>query len=72
MQSVLGVSLFSTNISIFDGYVDTLLVNGFNYLRIDIPDYKNTSWLVQLKTSILRAIAKGANVIWDISSNTFN
>ncbi|MBE3115033.1 MAG: hypothetical protein IMZ59_05880 [Actinobacteria bacterium] len=72
--SGLGMGLFSTSTpSIFDGYVDTLLANGFTELRIDIPNYQDTTWLTQSKTAVIRAIAKGANVVWGVSSyNTSN
>ena len=49
-------------------YVDTLLANGFTELRIDIPDYQNTSWLASSKASLPGIIAKGAKVIWGVSS----
>lgn len=72
--SGMGMGLYSTGTtSIFDGYVDTLLANGFTELRIDIPDYQDTNWLAQSKAAVVRAIAKGAKVIWGVSSyNTTN
>jgi hypothetical protein len=53
-------------------YVDTLLANGFTELRIDIPDYQNTAWLAQSKAALPGIIAKGAKVIWGVSSNKKN
>lgn len=52
----------------FDDYVDTLLANGFTELRIDVPDY-NTPIMAERKEAYLSAIAKGAKVIWGVSSN---
>jgi hypothetical protein len=67
--SGLGMGLFSTSdASTFDSYVDTLLASGFRELRIDIPNYQDANWLAQSKASVKRAIAKGANVIWGVSS----
>jgi hypothetical protein len=47
--------------------VDILLANGFTELRIDIPDYQNTSWLAASKAALPAIIAKGAKVIWGVS-----
>ena len=70
--SGLGMGIFSiNNTSTFDGYVDTLIANGFTNLRIDIPTYLDTEWLVRSKTAVIRAVAKGANVIWGVSSNPY-
>ena len=55
-----------------ESYIDTLLANGFTELRIDIPDYQATNWLSYSKTMIIRTIAKGAKVIWGVSSNAYN
>jgi hypothetical protein len=69
--SGLGIGIFSIdNTSAFDGYVDTLLANGFTSLRIDIPNYQDTSWLARSKAAVIRAIAKGANVTWGVTSNS--
>ena len=72
--SGLGMGLFSTSTpSIFDNYIDTLLANGFTELRIDIPNYQDTTWLAQSKAAVIRAVARGAHVIWGVSSyNTSN
>jgi hypothetical protein len=65
----LGMGLFSTSdTSTFDGYIDTLLASGFTELRIDIPNYQDANWLAQSKAAVKRAVAKGANVIWGVSS----
>jgi len=66
--SGLGMVLYSSQAS----YVDTLLANGFTELRIDIPDYQNTSWLASSKSTLPGIIAKGAKVIWGVSSNAYN
>ena len=66
--SGLGMILYSSQA----GYVDTLLTNGFTELRIDIPDYQNTVWLAHSKATLPGIIAKGAKVIWGISSNKYN
>lgn len=69
----LGMGLFSSsNTSIFESYIDTLLLNNINYLRIDIPDYQNTSLLAQSKAAVTIAVAKGCKVIWGVSSNKGN
>ncbi len=65
----LGMVLYSSQV---DNYIDLLLKNGFTELRIDIPDYQNTSWLAQSKAAVIRAVAKGAKVIWGVSSNSYN
>ena len=66
--SGLGMVLYSSQAS----YVDTLLANGFTELRIDIPDYQNTSWLASSKAILPGIIAKGVKVIWGVSSNNYN
>jgi len=72
--SGLGMGLFSTSTpSIFDNYIDTLLANGFTELRIDIPNYQDKTWLAQSKDAVAKAAARGANVVWGVSSyNTSN
>jgi hypothetical protein len=55
----------------FDGWVDTLLAYGFTELRVDVPSYQNTAIVAQSKAAVIRAIAKGARVIWGVSSNSF-
>lgn len=62
----------SAIISNFDNSVDDLLNNNITYLRVDIPDYQNAAVLAQSKAAVIRAIAKGANIIWGVSSNKFN
>ena len=66
--SGLGMGLCSSEAS----YVDTLLANGFTQLRIDIPDYQNNIWLASSKATLPGIIAKGAKVIWGVSSNNYN
>ena len=69
--SGLGMGLFSTkNSSEFDEYVDILLVNGFTELRIGLPDYTDTTYIAQTKAAIVRAVAKGAKVIWGVCSGS--
>ena len=72
-KSGLGMGMFSWSpASTFNGWVDTLLANGFTDLRIDIPSYQDTAWVAESKICVLSALAKGANVIWGVSSNKFN
>jgi len=67
--SGLGMGLFSTeNSSEFDEYVDILLANGFTELRIGLPNYTDTTYITQTKAAIIRAVAKGAEVIWGVCS----
>jgi len=69
--SGLGMMLFSTNnTSEFDSYVDDLLANGFTELRLDGLGYVEWSeaYGIQVKAAVIRAIAKGAKVIWGICS----
>ena len=56
----------------FDSWVDTLLANGFTELRVDVPDYQNTEWFTRSKAAVIRAVAKGINVIWGVNSNKWN
>ncbi len=65
----LGIGLFNSQVAT---YMDSLLVGGFKYFRIDIPDYQNTSWLNTSKSAVIEAVAKGAKVIWGVSSNKYN
>lgn len=72
-QFELGMGLFSTsNTSLFDAYVDDLLLNKIEYLRVDIPNYQDAVNLAQSKAAVIRAIAKGAKVIWGVSSNVYD
>ena len=67
--SGLGMALFDTgNTSEFDGDVDILLANGFTELRINIADYQYTEALDYSKAAVIRAVAKGAKVIWGVCS----
>ena len=66
--SGLGMGLYFSQAN----YVDTLLANGFTELRIDIPDYQNTVWLAHSKATLPGIIAKGAKLIWGVSSNADN
>ena len=69
----LGSGVYSTeDTSVFDGYVDTLLANGFTQIRVDIPDYQDATLLARSKAAVIRAVAKGANVVWGVSSNNGN
>jgi hypothetical protein len=76
--SGLGMVMFSTeggtNLTNaqFDEYCDTLRSFGFTSIRLDIPDYQNAARVTQSKTMVLRAIAKGLNVVWGLSSNSYN
>ena len=66
--SGLGMGLFWVD----EEHIDNLLSNGFNELRIDIPDYQNTAWLAWSKATLPGIITKGVNVIWGVSSNSYN
>jgi len=69
----LGMGLFSNDVmAYFDGWVDTLIANGITNLRVDIPDYQNTSWLTRSKPAVIKATAKGVKVTWGVSSNSYN
>lgn len=37
-----------------------------------MPDYQNAAWMAQSKAAVIRAVAKGVNPIWCISSNPAN
>ena len=65
--SGLGMGLYWDDAS----YVDTLLANGFEYLRIDIPSYQMTNWMTYSKETIPGIIAKGAKVLWGVSSKGY-
>jgi hypothetical protein len=70
----LGMGMFSTSDNIwslssfFDNQVDTLLANGFTQLRIDIPYWNDTGAVEISKTAVTKAVSKGAQVIWGVSS----
>lgn len=70
----LGMGMFSTSDNIwslssfFDNQVDTLLANGFTQLRIDIPYWGDTGAVEISKAAVVRAVSKGAQVIWGVSS----
>jgi len=69
----LGMSMFTAwDNSVMDGYVDTLMTNGFDQLRIDIPSYQDTAWLEASKAGVINAVSKGAKVIWGVSSNKYD
>jgi hypothetical protein len=52
--------------SVFEGHVDTLVSNGFEMLRIDIPGYSDTEAVNHSKAAVLKAVARGAKVIWGV------
>ena len=69
--SGLGMGLFRTeNISEIDGHVDILLANGFTEIRMDLPNWTD-EWdsITHSKTSVIRVISKGVNVIWGVTQN---
>ena len=66
--SGLGMGIFYID----ESYIDTILANGFEEIRIDIPDYQNTTVLNNSKATVINAVAKGAKVIWGVSSNALN
>jgi len=64
----LGIGMYSTgDSSQFDAYVDYLLSVGVRHLRVDIPEW-NIDLVAQSKAAVIRAVAKGAKVIWGLSS----
>jgi len=64
-----GIGMFNGQVNKYTG---ALLASGFNQLRIDIPDYQDARWVELSKTAVKEAIAKGAKVIWGVSSNSRN
>jgi len=73
MWSGLGIDIenlvYIETIPEFDSYVDTLLANGFTQIRVKIAQYYSDD--VDLsKTAALRAIAKGAEVIWGVDGGS--
>jgi len=54
------------NTSVFDGYLDTLTVNGFNEIRIDLQTWNAPAGVARTKAAAIHAIAKGARVIWGV------
>lgn len=69
--SGLGMNMYSSDTNFANDLAD-LISLGITNLRIDIPDYENTVALAASKVGVLAAIAAGANVIWGVSSNSFN
>ena len=65
--SGLGMHMFSYRTN-HDAYVDTLLALGFTELRFDIPNYdvENDPQITQSKAAVIRAVAKGAKIIWGV------
>ena len=55
-----------------DGWIDMLLANGFTEIRETPVSYQDTSALAKAKAATIRAIAKGANIIWGVSSNSYD
>jgi hypothetical protein len=53
----------------YDGWIDTLLANGFDEFR-EIPTYQNTTRLAVQKAAIIRNASKGAKYIFGVSSNS--
>ncbi|MDD5086457.1 MAG: hypothetical protein PHV16_01765 [Candidatus Nanoarchaeia archaeon] len=69
--SGLGITLFHTYItSEFDSYVDDLLANGFDVIRVGSPDWTD-EWnsIDRAKAAVLRAQAKGAKVCWGVTQS---
>ena len=54
----------------YDSSIDTLLANGFTELRVTPINYQDTTGLAQSKAAVIRTIAKGADVIWGITTAT--
>jgi len=67
--SGLGMFAFNfENTSIFDEQIDTLLTYGFEEIRVELPAWDSPGELADSKAAVIRAIAKGADVIWGITS----
>jgi hypothetical protein len=68
MWSGLGMVLIAVNVedAKYDGWVDTLLDNGFNELR-ECPDFSNEWWYPRSKAAVIRNVGKGVNYIWGAS-----
>ena len=73
MWTGLGMGMFTAwDNSVMDSYISTLMANGFDQLRIDIPSYQDTEWLEASKRGVINAVSKGAKVIWGVSSNKYD
>lgn len=69
----LGMGMFTAwDNSVMNGYMNTLIDNGFKQLRIDIPSYQDTEWVEASKEGVINAVSKGAKVIWGVSSNKYD
>ena len=55
----------------YDGWIDTLLANGFTEFR-EVPTYQRTERLAIGKAAIIRTVPKGAKHIFGVSSNSFD
>ena len=51
---------------------DLLIEKGINRVRLDIPDYQDTTKLAVSKTAVQIAVNRGLQVVWGVSSNSFN
>ena len=71
--SGLGINIVSHWLpEIFDAQIDSVLAAGFTEIRIDIPDWDYPSDIDKDHIMVPRAVAKGAKVIWGVSSNKDN
>ncbi len=52
-----------------DSYIDILLTNGFDEIRMDIPNYANEWSYTNSKVAVKRAVAKGVKVVWGLSAS---
>jgi len=63
--SGLGMNINQTQQS----YYDTLLANGIDEVRIDIPSWENTAYIAGSKDAVIAAVAKGLKVTWGLTSD---
>ena len=63
--SGLGMNIFPSE----DSYIDLVLANGFTEVR-HLAYYDNADWLANSKAKIINWVAKGAKVVWGVTSNT--
>ena len=68
--SGLGMCFFSSGVQATDILLlKEIKTAGITKIRIDIPDYSNSSWMENSKRCVLDAIALGFDVVWGVSSS---
>jgi hypothetical protein len=67
--SGLGMDMFTVwDDEDMDTELDILSANGFEYLRLDLPDWDDDEWLAESKEGVIAAVGKGFKVIWGVSA----